>query len=376
MSGETPVQGNIEVLNDWKVPAETRLRVLRSLKGSFLQDLSTVCEVDLHLHTFCSDGYRSPAGVVFEAWRRRMRAIAVTDHDNFDGCREAVSAGSILGVDVIPGTEFYTDRPGVEIIAWWPLTDEFDAWFRRDGGKGVVEPIRSAKQKQLRAMMARVPSCMAKRGFDAEIAEVDIDRYVRNGVSTKGDISVIMWQKYGPQLACRGIAVDVKDFQAKYTTQDDELNVPLELDMDLSATAFVHRILAWGGLPGLSHPTELRKKEGLGNDALYELIAKLGEEGLQAVEVDGWRNGRDPETGLNQTDVFVEMVERYNNEFPGRLPLLMTNGSDDHNQPGEGLEMGSGRDRNMRPGYGTYERVDALRERAVLLAGRRGIERK
>ena len=44
-------------------------------------------------------------------------------------------------------------------------------------------------------MIARVPKCFAQFNFNAEITAEDIDKYVRNGVSTKGDISVIMWQK-------------------------------------------------------------------------------------------------------------------------------------------------------------------------------------
>ncbi len=362
----------MDPINDPHRTSEERLNAARALRDTSAPDLRAVCEVDLHIHSFCSDGYHAPAGRVFEAWRRRMKAISLTDHDNFDGVAEAIEAGRIFGIDVVPGIEFYTDRPGVEIIAYWPLVDRFLAWLEADGGREVIEPIRAAKGKQLADMVERVPACMARRGLEAEITPEDIETFVRNGISTKGDISVILWQKYGPQLAARGIAADVKEVQATYTTQDDELNVPLEIDLDLSPEAFVRRVRAWGGLPGISHPTELRKKEGLDNAALEAVVEALGALGLQCLEVDGWRNSTCPETGCPQTEVFVEILEAYNRRHPERPGLLPTNGSDDHNQPGEGLALGCGKDDNLRPAYGSMARVEALQERARLLAERDG----
>lgn len=351
------------MIDSFKVSPEARLTAARTLVAEFAPDLDAVCEIDLHCHSFYSDGYCSPTMRVFEAWRRRMKAIAIADHDVFDGQIEALEAGRIFGIDVIPATEFYTDRPGIEIIGHFPDVDAFLRLMESGATNEVVEPIRQAKKKQLQGMLARIPSCFAKMGFKAEILPEDIDAYLRNGISTKGDISVLMWQKYGPKLKDAGICEDVKDFQAKYTTQDEHLNLPLELDMDLSPEAFVKRIRAWGGLSGLPHPSEFRKKEGLDNRELRETIERLGAIGLATIEVDGWRNGVCPETGTHQTDLFESMRIEYNQNHPDRPPLLFTNGSDDHNQPGEGLELGCGRNRNLRPEFGRYETIIKLRER-------------
>lgn len=353
----------IEQINDWKIPAELRLEAARQLARNFKPDLEAVCEIDLHCHSFYSDGYNSPAMRVFEAFRRGMKALAVADHDLFDGQLETIEAGNIFNVTVIPAVEFYTDRPGIEILGFFPDIEHFRQLSAGQEFASVVEPVRAAKKTQLEGMLARIPGCFAKMGFKAEITSLDIELYLRNGISTKGDISVLMWQKYGPQLAAAGISSDVKDFQARYTTQDDYLNLPLELDMDLSPQAFVRCIRHWGGLPGLAHPTELRKKEGLGNAALYQVICDLAAVGMQFVEVDGWRNGVCPETGLNQTDLFEQMRLRYNHEYPNALPLLFTNGGDSHNQPGEGLDLGCGRNNNLRPEFGTVDVVEQLRER-------------
>jgi hypothetical protein len=111
----------------------------------------------------------------------------------------------------------------------------------------------------------------------------------------------------------------------------------------------------------------LRKKEGLGNAVLVKIIEELAEVGLRTIEVDGWRNSVCSETGLSHTELFNKMRLDYNNSHPDRLPLLFTNGSDDHNQPGEGLELGCGRNNNLKPEFGRYENIKVLRERAEAL---------
>ncbi len=369
---ERPEGASVEdfaAIDDFRIPAAQRLQAARNLAASCREpDMDAVCEVDLHCHSFMSDGYCSPSMRVFEAWRRGMKSIAVSDHDVFDGQAEAVAAAELFGIDLVPSAEFYTSRPGVEIIAHFPAQELFAPLLERNAFASLVEPIRAAKARQLAGMIARIPDCFAKLGFKAEITEADIARYVRNGVSTKGDISVVMTAKYGAALRAQGLSADVKDFQLRYTTRDGMLNLPLDLDMDLSPEAFVRRVRSWGGLPGFAHPTELRKKEGLGNEALEKEIDALAAVGLQSVEVDGWRNGICPETGLRQTAVFESLREKWNSSHPDALPLLFTNGSDDHNQPGENLELGCGRNRNLDPAFGRHENVLALRERHRRLA--------
>ncbi len=360
---------DFKLINDFRTTAESRLEAARRLAATYPPDMSAACEADLHCHSFYSDGYNSPSMLVFEAFRRRMRALAISDHDVFDGQIEAIKAAEIFGLRAVPAVEFYTDRPGIEILGFFPNVEHFLKLYGFGAFDEVVEPIREAKKIQLNGMLARIPGCFAKMGVKAEITDRDINRYLRNGISTKGDISVVMWQKYGSVLAAAGIAADVKDFQARYTTRDEYLNLPLKIDMDLSPEAFVRRTRQWCGLPGLAHPTELRNKEGLGNGSLYQIICDLAVAGMQCIEVDGWRNGICPETGMRQTELFEMMRIRYNTEHPYAMPLLATNGGDSHNQPGEGLELGCGRNRNLRPEFGKFSEVIALdkRQRMLLL---------
>ncbi len=68
--------------------------------------------VDLHLHSTASDGKYTPSQLVQLALRKKLRAIALTDHDTTDGIEEALSAAQQTGLTVIPGVEISTNVSG------------------------------------------------------------------------------------------------------------------------------------------------------------------------------------------------------------------------------------------------------------------------
>ncbi|MCJ7553856.1 MAG: PHP domain-containing protein [Ignavibacteriaceae bacterium] len=72
-------------------------------------------KVDLHIHTFHSDGFFSPEEVVSKAKEKRLDGISITDHDSINSLNEAVEAGKQYGVEVIPGVEISTDISDREI---------------------------------------------------------------------------------------------------------------------------------------------------------------------------------------------------------------------------------------------------------------------
>ncbi len=65
--------------------------------------------IDLHLHTYYSDGTMSPEELVLFAKESGVETIAITDHDGMGGLAEGMEAGTRLGVQVIPGIELSTD---------------------------------------------------------------------------------------------------------------------------------------------------------------------------------------------------------------------------------------------------------------------------
>jgi len=61
--------------------------------------------IDLHTHSSASDGSLSPSGLIEEAARRGISALALTDHDTIGGLKEAAEAAQRLGIGFIPGIE-------------------------------------------------------------------------------------------------------------------------------------------------------------------------------------------------------------------------------------------------------------------------------
>lgn len=61
--------------------------------------------VDLHTHSYYSDGSDSPAQVVGHAVEAGLAAVALTDHDTLQGIPEAQEAADQLHIELVPGVE-------------------------------------------------------------------------------------------------------------------------------------------------------------------------------------------------------------------------------------------------------------------------------
>lgn len=72
-------------------------------------------KVDLHTHTYYSDGFYSPRELIQKAKEKGIDLISITDHDSINSLDEALEAGKKYGVEVIPGVEISTDISDREI---------------------------------------------------------------------------------------------------------------------------------------------------------------------------------------------------------------------------------------------------------------------
>ncbi len=60
---------------------------------------------DLHNHSTASDGEYTPAELVMKGRDIGLKAIGLTDHDSIAGLDEALEAGHLAGISVVPGIE-------------------------------------------------------------------------------------------------------------------------------------------------------------------------------------------------------------------------------------------------------------------------------
>lgn len=67
--------------------------------------LAADAAVDLHLHTYASDGFWDPTILVGYLAEHGFSVGAVCDHDTQDSVLDAIAAGESRGVRIVPGTE-------------------------------------------------------------------------------------------------------------------------------------------------------------------------------------------------------------------------------------------------------------------------------
>ena len=70
--------------------------------------------IDLHVHTTASDGQYSPSQIIKKAADKKIKVIAITDHDTTAGLEEAVQAGKNHGVQVVRCIELNISFPSGE----------------------------------------------------------------------------------------------------------------------------------------------------------------------------------------------------------------------------------------------------------------------
>ncbi len=64
--------------------------------------------IDLHVHSFVSDGYNSPREIIKLAHEKNLKAIALTDHDSIEGLKEAEEEAQKYKVKFLKGIEIST----------------------------------------------------------------------------------------------------------------------------------------------------------------------------------------------------------------------------------------------------------------------------
>lgn len=119
--------------------------------------------IDLHAHSWCSDGSEPPAEVVAQAARAGVGVVALTDHDVVTGWGEADLAGREHGVVVVPGIEVSCSWRGISVHLLAYLPDPRDEALRDELARS-----RASRDTRLRSMV----ELLAADGFPVSYAEV------------------------------------------------------------------------------------------------------------------------------------------------------------------------------------------------------------
>lgn len=266
---------------------------------------------DLHVHSYCSDGLRSPTAAVEEACTAGLVAVSLTDHDTMAGVDEALAAGRRLGVQVVPGIEFsaHVDDREVHLLAYFldrhdpRLAEHMERLriYRRERGSAIVERLNV---------------------LGVEVTIDDVLRKANGGLLGRPHIAAAMVERGA--VATKELAFDL------FIGDRKPADVPKPRIPYDALIALIHHL---GGVAVLAHP---------GKSTSEALVARLAEAGMDGIEV--FHPAHQPP----QIEHYTEMAQRYN--------LLPSGGSDSHGET-DGSRIGD---------YGIgSEAVEALCARAA-----------
>lgn len=267
--------------------------------------------IDLHVHSTASDGTLSPQEVVFHAKEKGLHAIALTDHDTISGLGEAIEAGTLYQVEVIPGIELSADFPNDNLHFLGLCID-----YKNKDFLTKLTPLRDARKIRNAKMLTQLQGL----GFNITIDE-------NSNITTRAHFARALLE--AGYVASMNEAFDLylspgKPGYAKRVTPSPEECIDL-----------IHQA---GGVAILAHPTLYN----LSMVKLEELIAKLAAYGLDGIEAIYALHSPEEEA------YFMDLARKYH--------LIISGGSDFHGNNKPGLELGIGYG-NLKVPYAVLDRI-------------------
>ncbi|MBQ5439775.1 MAG: PHP domain-containing protein [Clostridia bacterium] len=242
---------------------------------------------DLHCHSLYSDGTLTVKEIILLAKAQGLSAAAITDHDTFAGCKEAVAYGKKYGITVIPGAEIssydYKRKRKVHLLCYEPKDIS------------VIEPMISLTTKRrTNAVLSAVPKVLEKYPIPQEMIFSNVNKgsglfkqHIMTALINAGYTNELYGEIFHELFGKNGIA------KASYSLPDvfDALKL----------------IKKSGAVCVLAHPNVYNS---------YEIIPELIACGLDGIEVNY------PRAKASDLEVLGEFCRRHD--------LIMTGGTDFH----------------------------------------------
>jgi len=258
--------------------------------------------VDLHTHTTFSDGTFTPEKLIEYASEKNLKAVAVTDHDNFDGVTKAFIQGKKSNVEVISGIEMSTDYAEKEIHILGLFIDINNKAFNLE--------LSGLKEKRKKRNLLAIEKL---RGLNINITYDELESVSSNKIITRAHFAKILMRK--------GYIDSVKECFDKYMGEGKPAYVKREV---ISPEKTIKLINNSGGMAILAHPFLYN----MTNDEIDKMVLYLKKIGLKGIECIY------PTHTENDTHYLISIAEKYN--------LKISGGSDFHGDNKPNLDLGTG----------------------------------
>lgn len=277
--------------------------------------------IDLHTHTYYSDGRYSPAQLIEAARQADLRVLAITDHDNTRGSREAAPLAKAAGIELIPAIEFTTRWPGAELPPADANVDVLGYFIDPRSAE-----LRAFEEASLNDLHARITGCcqrLTERGYPMEIADV----FAQN-------------PRYAGAMQFIMALLEKKHAQTwKEATGLMDLVWLTARETPFTIKSVIEQIHLAGGVAVLAHPTIVRPR---GKRMTAAFLRELVDAGLDGIEIYHHR------LDAPAREYFLGLAHQFD--------LLVSGGSDLHGWNRGFVDLG------QQPV--TLEMVEGLRQRS------------
>ena len=261
-------------------------------------------KVDLHNHSYYSDGLFSPSKVVKYADESGCDLFALTDHDTTDGLSEAKQMADKLSLKLVSG---------VEISAFWRNMTIHVIGLDIDIDNDILQAGLGHNQ-QLRKDRAE------KIAFELWRAGIK-DALEKTQALSKNDM--LTRTHFAQMLIREGYCKDMKSVFRRYLNGKKPGGVRVEWKNIDEVVGWIH---AAGGKAVLAHPFRYRMTQTKIKNMLIDFKEVLGD-GLEVVTA-------------TSTDEEITLSDQWAKKFK----LLSSCGSDYHGWPNQRIQIGYLRD--------------------------------
>ena len=241
--------------------------------------------IDLHVHTYYSDGTFSPEEVVKEAAKRDLAAIAISDHDTTDGIDEARKISKKYNIEVVPAVEVTAEMRGIEIHLLGYLMDI--------KSPSMIKLLKDLKERRIKRIYSMIEKL---KQHNLNISPEAVFKLADKGTVGRLHLATALYNE--------GLVPSVRAAFSKYISDDGPCYVT---SFNVSPEEVIACILKSGGVPVYAHPGVV------GRDNFIPEFMKVGLRGLE----------------VYHTDHNKITSERYL-MLAQKLGLLVTGGSDYH----------------------------------------------
>lgn len=283
---------------------------------------------DLHIHSIYSDGSKTPKEILKMAREKKVKVLAITDHDNIEGSKELIK---IANKDV-------TVYSGVELTIKVPQGRCHLLGYNIDLNNEELNTfLKEIKENSIYNVLLYIQ--LLKREFGIIIPDDEINKLVKS----VGNIG-------RPQLALilikLGFCQTVDEAFIKYLRTVYEKGRGLKKGLTIEQG--INLILAADGIPVIAHPNSLM----LSKQELFEKIDYMKKVGLKGIET----------THINES----AEERKYFHELAEYFKLLESGGTDFHGKDVKpDVELATGRSNNVNIEYGSLSLTKKIKSRYI-----------